>query len=90
MSRPPVDASDAALQAFVEIKSLLEKVERVADRLADNERDVYDELRTRYATFTTAQFEDKTLLEVMLRNVTVRQDLSDRFGGDDGYGRDDG
>ena len=84
MTRPPVDASDAALQAYVEIKSLLEKVGRVADRLAENERALFDEMTARYATFTTAEFEDKTLLEVMLRNVTVRQDLSDTFGGGDG------
>ena len=81
MTRLPVDASDAALQAFVEIKSLLEKVERVADRLADNERAVFHEMTARYASFTTVEFEDKTLLEVMLRNVTVRQDLSDEFRG---------
>ena len=77
MSRQ-IDASDKALSDYVEIKSLLEKVEKILPRLGDNEREIYEEMQNRFATFTTAQFEDKTLLEVMLRNVTVRQELMDQ------------
>lgn len=63
------------LKTLVEIRSLLDKVGAIEHELAENERGVYRELREKYAGDCTIGFEDKTLLEVMLRNVAIRRDL---------------
>ncbi len=62
------------LETLVEIRSLLDKVAKVEDRLADNEKAIFRELRDKYAGPCDIGFEDRTLLEVLLRNVTVRKD----------------
>jgi|GEM_PF-1813910 len=79
-----IDASDKALSDYVEIKSLLEKVEKIRPHLGDNECDILDDMQIRFASFTTPEFEDKTLLEVMLRNVTIRQELMDKHNNNKG------
>ncbi|MHC8508088.1 MAG: hypothetical protein ACYYKD_01620 [Rhodospirillales bacterium] len=84
MNGPPVNASDKTLAAFVEVKSLIEKAGRVRENLTENERGALEELETRYAVFTAPGFEDKTLLEVMLRNVTVRGRMGVAPGGRNG------
>ncbi len=62
------------LKTLVEIKDLIDKVGLIEADLADNERTLFHELRDKYATEVQIGFEDKVLLEVMLRNVTVRRD----------------
>lgn len=62
------------LKTLVEIKDLIDHVAKVEDRLAENERALFHELRDKYASEVAIGFEDKVLLEVMLRNVTVRHD----------------
>lgn len=62
------------LKTLVEIKDLLDKVAKVEDSLADNERTLFHELRDKYQSEVSIGFEDKVLLEVMLRNITVRRD----------------
>lgn len=62
------------LKTLVEIKDLIDKVEKVEGDLADNERALFHELRDKYASEVAIGFEDKVLLEVMLRNITVRRD----------------
>lgn len=62
------------LKTLVEIKDLIDKVEKVEEALADNERALFHELRDKYQSEIAIGFEDKVLLEVMLRNITVRRD----------------
>ncbi len=62
------------LKTLVEIKDLIDKVAKVEDRLADNERTLFHELRDKYASEVAIGYEDKVLLEVMLRNITIRRD----------------
>ena len=46
---------------------------KVEDRLKDNERALFDDIRHRLSgNGGEPRFEDKTCLEVMLRNVTIR------------------
>jgi hypothetical protein len=54
------------------IRRLLAEVERAAPRLAPNERALYLELKRKYDGPARVGFEDRRLLEVMLRNVKVR------------------
>ncbi len=63
------------LKTLVEIRNLIDKVAQVEDQLADNERAVFHELRETYSKEASIGFEDKVLLEVMLRNITIRKDL---------------
>lgn len=64
------------LKTLAEIKGLIDKVAVVADQLADNERTVYEDLRDRYTNEVSIGFEDKRLLEVMLRNIMIRKEMS--------------
>ncbi len=63
------------LKTLVEIKNLIDQVAVVEDRLADNEKQLFHELQDKYASEVSIGFEDKVLLEVMLRNVTIRKDM---------------
>ncbi len=62
------------LKTLVAIKDLIDKVAKVEADLADNERALFHELRDKYASEVAIGFDDKVLLEVMLRNITVRRD----------------
>lgn len=62
------------LKTLVEIKNLIDRVAKVEDKLADNERTLFHELRDKYASEVAIGYEDKVLLEVMLRNITVRRE----------------
>lgn len=55
------------------IKALLEEIERIAVNLPPNERRLFEELKAKYATATTVGFADRRCLEVILRNVRVRE-----------------
>ncbi|MBT4888835.1 MAG: hypothetical protein HON65_04720 [Rhodospirillales bacterium] len=63
------------MDTLSEIKGLIEKVAIMKDNLADNERELFDQLQQKYAEPCEIGFDDKVLLEVMLRNITVRKDL---------------
>lgn len=62
------------LKTLVDIKDLIDKVAKVENDLAENERALFRELRDKYAGEVAIGFEDKVLLEVMLRNITIRRD----------------
>jgi len=64
------------LKTLVEIKDLIDKVAAVEEHLADNERALFLELRDKYASEVAIGFEDKVLLDVMLRNITIRRDIT--------------
>ena len=61
------------LATMIEIQDLIEKATRIENRLAPNEKEILQQLRDKYAGPCEIGFEDKTLLEVLLRNVAVRQ-----------------
>ncbi len=64
------------LKTLVEIKNLIDKVALIEEYLADAEKTLFHELRDKYASEVSIGFEDKILLEVMLRNVTIRKDMN--------------
>jgi len=55
------------------IKALLEQIERIAAKLPPNERGLFEEMKAKYATATAVGFADRRCLEVILRNVKVRE-----------------
>jgi len=61
------------LAHYAEIKTLLDKVAGLADELSPNERELFHTLAVRYEELVTGTFDDKTCLEVMLRNVEIRK-----------------
>jgi len=61
------------LAHYAEIKALLDEVAARADALSPNERELYHTLAARYEEPVTGSFEDKTCLEVMLRNMELRK-----------------
>ena len=61
------------LAHYAEIKALLDEVAACADDLSPNERELFHTLAARYEEPVTGSFEDKTCLEVMLRNVGLRK-----------------
>ncbi len=61
------------LAHYAEIKSLLDEVVGLADQLSPNERELFHTLAARYEEPVTGTFDDKTCLEVMLRNVELRK-----------------
>lgn len=61
------------LAHYAEIKTLLDDVAACADDLSPNERELFHTLAARYEEPVTGSFEDKTCLEVMLRNVALRK-----------------
>lgn len=55
------------------IQTLLAEIEPIATRLPSNERRLFEELKAKYATATAVGFADRRCLEVILRNVQVRE-----------------
>lgn len=65
---------------YVEISRLLEEVAALEDRLTGNERELFRTLTARYAEPVDGTFDDKVCLEVMLRNVQIREGLGMKPG----------
>ena len=61
------------LAHYAEIKTLLDRVAAVAEQLSPNERELFHTLAGRYEEPVAGTFDDKTCLEVMLRNVDLRK-----------------
>ena len=61
------------LAHYAEIKALLDRVNACASELSPNERELFHTLAARYEEPVTGSFEDKTCLEVMLRNIELRK-----------------
>lgn len=64
-----------SLTDFAEVKRLLDRVALVQDRLTPNELELYRTLKARYEDPGAGSFDDKTCLEVILRNIEVRQKI---------------
>ena len=62
------------INELAEIKNLIERVKIVQHALAKNERDLFIKLREKYLSEVNIDFEDKALLEIMLRNITIRRE----------------
>jgi hypothetical protein len=61
------------LVEFTDILNLIEKVEAQAPKLSANERELFAHLKAKYAEPVTGSFDDKTCLEVILRNIEIRE-----------------
>ena len=61
------------LAQFAQIAQLIEQVEAVADRLTPNELEMFHHLKSKYAEPVQGHFDDATCLEVILRNVEIRE-----------------
>lgn len=61
------------MAGFVEVKRLLEQVERVESKLTSNEREMFRGLLTKYDEPGHTDFDDRICLEVILRNVEIRK-----------------
>ena len=62
------------LAQIAQISQLVEQVEAVADRLTPNELEMFHHLKSKYAEPVQGHFDDVICLEVILRNVTIRQE----------------
>ena len=54
------------------VLQLLTEVEALADKLTSNELEMLYHLKSKYAAPDRGDFDDKICLEVMLRNVSIR------------------
>ncbi len=61
------------MTAYAEVSGLLEQVAALEERLSPNERELYRSLKAKYAEPGHTSFDDKTCLEVILRNVGIRK-----------------
>ena len=59
------------------VTELLERLERLEDRLLPNEREMVAHLRLKYAEPGVSDFDDAQCLEVILRNVEIRKGYQD-------------
>lgn len=60
------------LADFAQVKRLLDEVGTVEARLTPNELELYRTLKAKYDDPSAGSFDDKTCLEVILRNVKIR------------------
>lgn len=58
---------------FVEVNRLLDELAAVQEKLTPNERELFHSLEAKYREPGATSFDDKTCLEVMLRNVEIRR-----------------
>ncbi|CAA6824507.1 MAG: Unknown protein [uncultured Thiotrichaceae bacterium] len=61
-----------------QVLKLLTEFDEVKDKLTSNELEMYSQIKEKYTTSDEGSFDDKICLEVILRNVNIRQ----------GYGMD--
>lgn len=64
----------SSMDQLSEIKNLIGQLTMIEDKLNDNERELFQELRQKHEDTSTIGFDDKILLEVMLRNINIRRD----------------
>jgi hypothetical protein len=62
-----------SLADFAEVKRLLEAVAVVEEGLTPNELELYRSLKAKYDDPGAGSFDDKTCLEVILRNIEIRK-----------------
>lgn len=57
----------------VQVNRLLDELAAVQEELTPNERELFHTLKAKYREPGASSFDDKTCVEVMLRNVQVRR-----------------
>ncbi len=58
---------------LVQVNRLLDQLAAVEEKLTPNERELFHKLKAKYREPGATSFDDKTCLEVMLRNVEIRR-----------------
>ncbi len=58
---------------LVQVNRLLDQLAAVEEKLTPNERELFHTLKVKYREPGATSFDDKTCLEVMLRNVEIRR-----------------
>ena len=66
-----VDLSNRA-----QVLTLLAECKQHLDKFTPTELEMYSHLKKKYATSTDGSFDDKTCLEIMLRNIGIRQSFN--------------
>ena len=59
-----------------QVLELLEICEKQKDKLTANEFEMLSQLKLKYNSVDEGSFDDKTCLEVMLRNIGIRKSLN--------------
>jgi hypothetical protein len=57
----------------VQVNRLLDRLAAVKEKLTPNERELFHKLKAKYHEPGATGFDDKTCLEVMLRNIEIRR-----------------
>ena len=60
----------------VNVLQLLSECDAVKGQFTANEFEMYSHIKEKYDKETEGAFDDKICLEVMLRNISIRKDLS--------------
>ena len=60
----------------VHVLQLLSKCDAVKGHFTANEFEMYSHIKEKYDKKSEGAFDDKLCLEVMLRNISIRKDLS--------------
>lgn len=59
-----------------QVLELLEACEQHKDQLTANEFEMFSQLKSKYSAIDEGSFDDKICLEVMLRNIGIRQSVN--------------
>jgi hypothetical protein len=57
----------------IQVNRLLDRLAAVKEKLTPNERELFHKLKAKYREPGATGFDDKTCLEVMLRNIEIRR-----------------
>ncbi|NCF28496.1 MAG: hypothetical protein GWP69_14020 [Gammaproteobacteria bacterium] len=57
----------------IQMNRLLDRLAAVKEKLTPNERELFHKLKAKYREPGATGFDDKTCLEVMLRNIEIRR-----------------
>lgn len=58
---------------LIQVNRLLDQLAAVEEKLTPNERELFNNPKAKYRDPGATSFDDKTCLEVMLRNVEIRR-----------------
>lgn len=59
-----------------QVLELLKTCEQQKDQLTVNELEMFSQIQAKYQTADAGSFDDKTCLEVMLRNIGIRNSVN--------------
>jgi len=70
------DANMVDLANRAQVLKLLDACQQQKDQLTANEFEMYSQLKAKYNSLDEGSFDDKICLEVMLRNIGIRQSVN--------------